>query len=1242
MPKGPVMSRWVGAAARGRRSGLLAIGLAFTVASAAIGCASGSMAPADGGRPPDAGRAIDGSRDASRDAQRADAGDAADAEIALDAGRCPAPLTRCGDECVDTSQIAHCGACGNDCRALPGVDPSRARCLSSRCQLSGACAAGFGDCNAMAADGCEAALDTAAHCGNCVVTCGGATPVCSATMPGAFACATGCAGATPDRCGDECTDVRGDPDHCGACDRVCTTSEPFSRPTCVMGICGVSCATGYHDCGGTCVSDADPMSCGTSCTPCPAPMLGMATCTAGSCGVACMPGATMCAGDCVDVATSRAHCGGCMRPCSGACVGGVCDTGVRITLGSGGDQMGFPNQVLASPIVMIVYDASMAPISGAAVTFTAPPGAVVTPASTVTDSMGRAAVVVRLGRAVGSHRFEASTPMGLAPATADATAIAPPLGTLYPIANAAHTSSAIGTPGPAPAAGMGAVRGIAVDADGTLYVADSTYQVVRAITPAGHMTIVAGRVSSAGFTGDGADATMAQLRTPSGLALDRARRRLYVADTGNQRVRMVDLMTGIITTVAGGGTAAAPAYGDGGTATGAVLSNPGHVRIGPDGALYIADTGHHRIRRVDPVTGFIDAYVSGGSTTCAVPVSLYGCQSELRTCDIAWGAGGRAFVSGYVCGTQVGTSTWGILRRETDGTLVHVGGLASGLTADGSPISGALFSGAGSMATDPAGNVYVIEQTSHRIRRIDATTATYATLMGTGAAGYGSDHVISTGQPLNVPWDLAFDDARTLYVSESTNYDVRAIWQAGSSARSVARLEVAGGGTQSIEVSRQTSMAFAARLVDGIGSPLVGIPVRFAAIDPGGGVVASSAPTTIMGIAATFGRPGLAVGAYRFEARYDDLHGTPVMGSPAMFTVTATAPAAGAIFTAVNVARTAGAVTGPATYGRTGQLSGLAIASDGTIYVADRTQHAIWRVTPRGELTVLAGSPPTAGFTGDGGPATMARLSGPTGVALDEASGFLYIADRINDRVRAVDLASGVIRTVAGGGVTTLPAPYGDGGAATAALLADPGSVSVGPTGLVYIADTGHNRIRVLDPALGIIDAWLGTTTGCTTTPLVFYGCGSNPTSCHVIFDASGVAWISGQLCGNVAPLSTTAAFGIVRRDTDGTLTHVAGMRVGMTTEGIDARTALITGAGWLARDAMGALHYADYGAHRIRRIDPMAGTVTTLAGTGAAGFAGEYVPALSAQLSTPWGIAFANGHLFIADNGNNALRVIW
>jgi DNA-binding beta-propeller fold protein YncE len=401
-------------------------------------------------------------------------------------------------------------------------------------------------------------------------------------------------------------------------------------------------------------------------------------------------------------------------------------------------------------------------------------------------------------------------------------------------------------------------------------------------------------------------------------------------------------------------------------------------------------------------------------------------------------------------------------------------------------------------------------------------------------------------------------------------------------------------------------------------------------------------------VAAVFGRPGLMPGPHRFEARFDDVHGVPVAGSPAVFTVTAGPPAVGTIFTAVNADRIAGAVPGPGPFARVGQLGGVVAASDGSIYFADRTQHVIWRLSPRGAVSVVAGSRGLAGWI-DGAP-TMARFNAPHGIALDPPQTTLYVADRSNHRVRAIALATGAVSTVAGNGTTGTVAPFGDGAGALMAQLSSPSNVAVDAMGMIYVSDNGHNRIRRIDPVLGLIYAWEGTGgAGPCTSPVVFHGCASAAQSCHVIFESDGTAYISGYICGNVAPLTTSVVYGIIRRATDGTFTHVAGRTSagGMTAEGAPAVQTYINALGWISRAPDGALHYVEQGTHRIRRIDPATGAVTTIVGMGGAGsttggFAGEYVTAIAAQMNVPWGFAFSAGHIFVADASNTALRVIW
>ena len=153
----------------------------------------------------------------------------------------------------------------------------------------------------------------------------------------------------------------------------------------------------------------------------------------------------------------------------------------------------------------------------------------------------------------------------------------------------------------------------------------------------------------------------------------------------------------------------------------------------------------------------------------------------------------------------------------------------------------------------------------------------------------------------------------------------------------------------------------------------------------------------------------------------------------------------------------------------------VAVDSCGNLFIADQINHRIRRVdASSGIITTVAGNGNRGdgGDGGDGGPATSAKLFGPTGVAVD-ASGNLFIADRINSRIRLVDGVTGIITTVAGSGTIGDCGSDGDGGPATAAELCLPSGVVVDASGILFIADTGTHRVRKVD-ASGIITTVAG------------------------------------------------------------------------------------------------------------------------------------------------------------------------
>ncbi len=249
----------------------------------------------------------------------------------------------------------------------------------------------------------------------------------------------------------------------------------------------------------------------------------------------------------------------------------------------------------------------------------------------------------------------------------------------------------------------------------------------------------------------------------------------------------------------------------------------------------------------------------------------------------------------------------------------------------------------------------------------------------------------------------------------------------------------------------------------------------------------------------------------------------------------------------------------------------VAVAPDGSFFVADLGNNRIRRVDPNGIITTVAGTGPY-GFSGDGGPATLAQLNGPYGVELGP-DGSLYIADRDNSRVRRVG-PDGIISTVAGGGVCG--GSHGDGGPATRACLAQPWHVAVAPDGSLYIADRGHYRVRRVGTD-GIISTVAGAGTG------GFSGDGGPATLAHLSSPEGIAVGPDGTLY-----IADASNYRVRQVGSDGIINTIAGNG----TSGFSA-----SGDGGLAIRAQfseptdlalgrdGSLYVADYLNGRVRRV---------------------------------------------------------
>ena len=291
----------------------------------------------------------------------------------------------------------------------------------------------------------------------------------------------------------------------------------------------------------------------------------------------------------------------------------------------------------------------------------------------------------------------------------------------------------------------------------------------------------------------------------------------------------------------------------------------------------------------------------------------------------------------------------------------------------------------------------------------------------------------------------------------------------------------------------------------------------------------------------------------------------------------------------------------------------------GNLYAT--VESRIRKVDFSGVITTLAGTS-DYGFSGDGGPAVSAQLWSPTAVAAD-SSGNIYIADSGNDRVRKVD-GSGTITTFAGNGFRIFS---GDGGPAASASVYSPNGIAVDASGNVFIADTSHYRVRKVNAA-GTISTVAGNGTMGST------GDGGPATAASIFanriaVDALGNLYIAG---GNrVRKVSPS-----------GIIITIAGDGVaGYAGDGGPAALARFNQTTGIAADLAGNVYVSDGGNERVRRIDA-AGMISTIAGTGGSGFAGDGVPAVSAPLADPWDVAVdGGGNIYIADIQNQRIRMV-
>ena len=563
-----------------------------------------------------------------------------------------------------------------------------------------------------------------------------------------------------------------------------------------------------------------------------------------------------------------------------------------------------------------------------------------------------------------------------------------------------------------------------------------------------------------------------------------------------------------------------------------------------------------------------------------------------------------------------------IRKVATSGTITTFAGNGTpGYSGDNGPRTSAELNSPYGIAVDGTGNVYIADSGNNVIRKV-ATSGTITTFAGNGTPGYSGDNGPATAAELNNPYGLALDTAGNLYIADWNNFVIRKVIASGTIST------IAGNGTPGS--SGDNGPATSAELdypeglaVDSAGDLYIadwgGNRVRLVS---SGGTITTFAGNGNAGFggdggpaasAEVNGPSGVALDSAGnvYVADSGNYRLRKVIGG----TITTFAGNGYENYSGDNGAAASAQLNNP---------DGVALDSAGNLYIADSNSSVVRKVTTGGVITTIAGTG-TYGYSGNNGPATSAKLRTPSGLAVDSA-GNLYIADSSANVVRKV-ATDGTITTVAGNGVQGYG---GDNGPATSASLYNPNGVAFDSAGNLYISDTNNQVIRKV-AATGIITTIAGNNA-------VGYGGDNGPATSAELNYPQALAVDS---AGNVY-IADTNNYRIRKVATTGVMTTIAGNGTqGYTGDNGPATSAEFSSPDGLSVDGSGNLFISDGHDNVVRKVTS-GGTITTIAGDGAAGTSGDNGPGTSAELDQPEGVAVGStGVIYFGDSNSNRVRTL-
>ena len=610
---------------------------------------------------------------------------------------------------------------------------------------------------------------------------------------------------------------------------------------------------------------------------------------------------------------------------------------------------------------------------------------------------------------------------------------------------------------PGSANGMGSAAqfnipyGPALDASGNLYLADSGNNTIRKVTSGGIVTTIAGVVGTIGSAnGSG---TLATFNSPEGVAVDGSGN-VYVADTGNNLIRMITFSGSAwtVSTVAGSGATGSA----NGTGTGASFNGPRGMAFDSSGNLYVADWGNNMIRMIT-ISGGIGTVSTLAGTITAGHADGTNAQATFngpRT--VAVDGSGNVYVADWGNDTIREIASGGGVT--TLAGQVGVAGFADGAGA------AAIFNGNYGVAVDASGNIYVADTANNLIRKMTVSSGvgTVSTFAGTPAPAGSADGSGSVAR-FNQPRGVAMDSSGNIYVADTNNDTIREVTPAGA-VTTIA-------GTAGVQGSTDATGAAAsfnhpgAIAVDSSGNLYVADTNN----DTIRMLTLSGSVWTVSTIGGSAGSAGSTDGAATTAAKFNAPSGIAVDSSGNVYVADSGNQkireiSSGTVTTIAGTGVYGNADGAGTTAAQFRKPTGIAVGGAGILYVGDYNNGTVRKLTLSGSVwtvSTLAGIAPTFGHVDGAGSA--AQFQAPGGVAVD-GNGNVYVADVLDYDIREIS-PSGVVTTLLG--VNNRQFGYFDGLGAYARLGNNPSGVAATASGNIVIADTGNNLIRAGTAAFG-------------------------------------------------------------------------------------------------------------------------------------------------------------------------------